>query len=389
MGVSTGLLLNLGLVGSGVRPYRLIVGGDDILNGTTAGPGGVPFDSIEWEYTSDAQPAQMRFDHWDLNRAFTMPGHAEVRLWDEVNDLDLFWGYLIARETRPIAPSGRVVSMRAIDASMLLDRNVVTRRKFEAGKTDQHIIMTLISQYYIGPALTVSGTYIRETNTNMPEMKFELTTLRSAIDQVCKAADSDGLGERFLYVDPQKRVQYWRAPFTDPAPFDITDGVPGAGEKNVSDLELVYDDSDIVTAVYVQGSTKLGSGWSWSTYGVVTYGWRAEFLDVPDSDTAAKLQAYGQAYLRGKDRPVRRGKFSITGTDGWKADQTVQITSTALGLTSEAFDIKHVTVSVLSGEPVFNHVVEFGARKPGKIRDRVGTRVKGSGDTIGSVIVVR
>lgn len=350
------------------KPYRLFVENDDVLTG--AGGFGVPIESLQWEHSGGNSPAVLSADFVDQLRAITIQGHADVRLWDNTAGTDLFSGLLMARAANVIAPSGRVTQMRAQDASLELDRNIVTGCSFPAGLSDRDIIQGLCGQFLKGTlsfnATDGVTTFIASTNAAMDAMTFEMQTLRSAIEQVAIAANEDGLGERFLYVDAQRRIRYRKAPTALTAPYAITDGVPGGGEKNVSDLQITDDDSAIITAVYVKGANALGSGWVANRAAAALYGWRADQLDAPDSNTARKALSYGNSFLSTRAYPIRRGTFSITGTTGWKADQLVTITSTSLGLSAVQFEIAHVTVNVVVGTPTFRHSIEFGRRIPGK-----------------------
>jgi hypothetical protein len=376
------LALGTGLVGTGVKPYRLFVNGEDILTGT----GGVPLDTLEWSHSGTSGPADLSAEHWDPPRAFTIAGHAEVRLWDQALDEDLFGGYLTGREFNPAFATGRVAKLRAIDYSIELDRNLVTKISYPAGLSDRAIVQGLLGNFLRG-TLVNSAAYIAETNTSMPAMEFEMQSLRAALEQVATLANGDGLGQRFVWVDPKYRAVRYARVRPSAAPYTITDGPAGGSDRAVTDLTMTEDDSAIVTAVYVNGSPDApqGSGWVIHNANVLRYGWRADTLNVPDSNTRAKRDAYGQSFLAARSTPIRRGTFSITGTTGWRADQAVTITSTALGMAAEVFDIKNVRVSVVSGTPTFRHDIDFGALRPGLFRSGAAVirRTAGEGSSIG------
>ena len=155
------------------EPFRLFVNDEDILG--NAPSGGVPLESLEWEYAGSNSPATMSFEHWDPPRAFSISGRARVRFWSLADD-DLFQGNLVGRESDPAFATGRTVGMRATDASVAaLDRNIVTRCSFPAGLTDKDIIQGLCGQFARGSDFTwldAEGAteYIGITNVAMPAM---------------------------------------------------------------------------------------------------------------------------------------------------------------------------------------------------------------------------
>jgi hypothetical protein len=338
-------------------PFRLFVAGEDIYAG---------LQSLEWEHAGSNGAAALRANHYDATEAFSLPGHGEVRYWDQANDVDLFGGYLMGRTASPIpsVTTGRMTQLVATDYSIELDRNLVTGISYPAGLSDQAIIQGLCGNFLKGTVSFFAAT-VAETNTSMPAMVFDMQSLRSALEQVATAANGDGLGERQVWVDASRRLRYRRTSATS-APYTITDGAESGSDKQPETMDLVNDDSAIITAVYIIGANAAGSGWVVNGANVQRYGWRGDTLNVPDSDTAAKRDAYGQSYLQLRSAPVRRGTFTITATDGWAADQNVTITNGTLGLSAESFLIKHVTVRVLPTATALVHTIEFGARKPGR-----------------------
>jgi hypothetical protein len=353
-------------------PFRLFVNDEDILTPQSGGSGGVPLESLEWEYSGGSSPAAMSFDHWDPPRAFSIAGHARVRFWSLADDTQ-FTGNLIARVSQPAFATGRIVQMRAVDLSLDLDRNVVERCSFPAGLSDQAIIQGLCGQFLVGSEVSFLGnvgatSYIDLIESTMPAMTFEMQSLRSALEQVAITANADENRPYTIYVDEVGRLNY-HATLTGPAaPYAIVEGVPAGGEANAIDLEYTNDDSNIINAVYVDGKNAAGSGWVTKGGSIAQYGWAAEVLSAPDSDTSTKKRIIGSSYISSRGAPIARGTFKTVGKTGWMPGQVVTITNTGVGLSAQTFEIKHVTVRAITGTPTYEHTIEFGARRPSASR---------------------
>jgi hypothetical protein len=203
--------------------------------------------------------------------------------------------------------------------------------------------------------------YVQATNVAMPAMTFGSQSIRSAIEQVGLAANGDAQGERHYYLDAYRNLHYLLTE-ANPAPKNINT-TPSGTEVAPSDLQITYDDSAIRTAVFVRGSTAAGTGWVIWSAGVAAYGWLADQLDVTDSDTFAKQQAYGWAYLVPRSQPVIRGTFSTDAVGGWLAGQTVLVTVASMGLAATPLLIYQVTRSQASGAYA-SYAVSFGAKPP-------------------------
>lgn len=351
-----------------VRTNILLVGGADLWNGGK-------LQSLEWEHVGSNGPASLRAFHYDATEAFSIAGHANVT--HLVSGVPQFQGVLMGRTAAPLGtPTGRTVQLVATDYSIELDRNLVEGIAYPAGLNDRAIVQGLCGNFLRGTvssnAVEGATTLIASTNVSMPAMTFEMQTLRSALEQVAITANGDGTGARELWVDASRRLRYRKTSATA-APYTITDGAEGGGAIQPDadpPLTLVDDDSAIVNAVFVQGANAAGSGWEVNGASVGLYGWRAEQISAPDSDTLAKRTLIGQSYLSTRGAPVRRGTFQKTGTTGWEADQNVTITNATLGLSAVAFLIKAVTTRVLPSATVLQHSIEFGARKPTALAPR-------------------
>jgi hypothetical protein len=350
------------LTSPGTVPFRLFVGGEDIMKRSDGS--GVSLDSLSIEYAGSGRSRDAPVQPRRPGQGRHPRGHAELRLWNQASDSDEFAGFLMGRTSRPdFGQVGRATGMIATDHSILLDRNMVTKAIYPSGLSDRTIIQGLLGNFCIG-WLRSSATKIASTNASMPAMAFQMLTLRAALDQVASVAAGDGQGDRTLYVDSIRAVNYFLTSAAA-APYVVTDNPVGGAQVAPQNLELVDDDSGIYTAVYIIGANGAGSGWELAPNAAISrYGWRATSLDVPDSNSAAKRSLYGQSYLVSHSIPIRRGTFYVVGTTGWAPGQVVTITNAALGLSSATFLIKHVTGVPVGGSPVWRHDIEFGARQP-------------------------
>lgn len=161
------------------KPFRLFINNEDVLKGSSGE--GVSIDSIEWESGGTGSPARLQFVHSDPAKVRTFTGGAEVRFWDQSNDTNLFGGYLVGRTSTPaFGQQGRATQLIATDYSLELDSNIVQPCRYPAGLTDQTIIQGLCGRFLKG-TLSFAAASVASTNTNMPAMKFELSTLRTAL----------------------------------------------------------------------------------------------------------------------------------------------------------------------------------------------------------------
>ena len=208
------------------KPYRLLVNGTDILTGPSGR--GVPVESLSIVDAGWNTPGTLSFLYEDPILAYAMPAGALVQFVDTSKVIPAWSGFLTQRTRVPaFGDQGIAVQCSAIDGSVLLDRNLVDRSiTYPAGLSDQAIFQGLIGEFGIG--MNAASPYIQMTNPSMPLMTFGDQTLRSAVEQLCAAAqDSMTVGtERHYYVDPGFYPHYF-AVESNTAPYQVTDNWNG------------------------------------------------------------------------------------------------------------------------------------------------------------------
>lgn len=332
------------------HPFGLFVNGSDVLRPVGTDLKGVPVDSIRITEGGDNSAGSMEFLFEDPAKAYSLPTAAEVIFWDFGQDVPLFGGYIVHRGLVPsLGQQGRSVQVTCTDYSPLLDAQLVPSFAQKAGASDRSLIQALVGNWG-GQLLALSGT-VDSTNASMPAMSFINLTLRQAIEKVADAAGTN----RVYWVDSLKRLYYTNASSLT-APFVISD-VSGTRASN---LTLEYEDV-ITNAVYVHGGNAAGSGWVRDAASMALVGRQyAAYLEQPDSDTAAKRNSYGAAYLGRVSAAIVRGSFD-SDADGWRPGQIVTITNAALGLTSATYQIVSVETTMLNGTGYRNYHIAFGA----------------------------
>ena len=356
-----------GIVSSTARPVSFWIADRECVE--NVGYGWVEQASVLLTESGATATGSASFVHRAGAGGWSPPGGAEVRVVDNTNARTLWGGHLTTRQRRPEqAGQGHYTYCSAVDYSAMLDTQLVAPPiAYAAGFSDQGLVQFLVGQY--GGKLRAPSDTVASTNASMPALRFADVTLRQALEQIATAA---GTG-RAYYVDSEHRVHYFNGNEGTTAPKAIDDN-PGVGEVNAEFLEVDFDDGAVVCSVYIRGANAAGSGWyrdssCLAAYGpLATNGSRREvFLDVPDSDSAAKRAAFGAAFLQTLRSPVTRGRFRYTGDETWRAGQTVTITNAALGITAQTYQIKQVDTRVLKGHPstraswVFAYEIAFGA----------------------------
>jgi hypothetical protein len=83
-------------------------------------------------------------------------------------------------------------------------------------------------------------------------------------------------------------------------------------------------------------------------------------LDAPNSNTAAKLNAIGTAFLKGEGANVVGGRATVMGYDGWRAMQTLTVDNASLGV-SGSYEIRQIDTTTGAGNGVNTYDIYFGA----------------------------
>jgi hypothetical protein len=335
------------------HPFGLFVNGMDVIRPHGTDLSGVPIESIRITEGGDNASGSLQFLFEDPLKAYSLPTAAEVIFWDFTADVPLFAGFLVGRELVPsFGQTARSVRVSCTDYSPLLDAQLLPEGALPAGISDLTMLQAILSSH--GGRLKGDPTTIANTNASMPALSFIGLTLRQAIEKVADAAGTN----RVYWVDSLSRLNYTSASSLV-APYVISDAPSGA-QRAANDLTLSYEDV-ITNAVYVRGGNTAGSGWVLDTDSIRDVGQKFEaYLDQPDSDTAAKRNLYGAAYLGRVKSAVVRGSFG-TDTNGWRPGQIVTITNAALGLTSATYQVVSVETEMLSGTGYRYSQIAFGA----------------------------
>jgi hypothetical protein len=347
-------ILGTALTTHAAHPFSLFIAGTDVIAPVGSTNKGVPIESITITEAGVNVAGEMSFTFEDAARAYSFGTMAEVVLWDEGQGIPLFGGFVVRRQKVPaLGNQGTAVRFTCTGYDPLLDQRVVPAFAVGAGWSDQAIIQALVGQF--GGPIRALGSTISNTNASMPPLAFTNVTLRQAIEQV---ADAAGVG-RVMWIDSLRRLWYTNASALV-APFGVSDN-PGSGQVAVENHELETEER-VVTSVYVVGANAAGSGWVRDTDAIRDIGYDFQaFLNVDTSDTAAKRNSLGAAYLGRVAAVVTRGSFEITGADGWRPGQIVTITDAALGLVAATYQIAGVTSTIEGGSGVRTYRVEYGA----------------------------
>jgi Concanavalin A-like lectin/glucanases superfamily len=133
------------------------------------------------------------------------------------------------------------------------------------------------------------------------------------------------------------------------------------------DLSWETDLNGAGTQVYIKGGTAAGTGFVYAKgYGSLVNP-QSFILDRPDSVTAATKAAIGAAFFARDAAPVAGGSATVTGFDGWRAGQTVQLydpqillSNLASSSTVTSAEIKQIDTVVNRGSGQVTYVLSLG-----------------------------
>jgi len=221
------------------------------------------------------------------------------------------------------------------------------------------------ANHWLSPDLT----HVTINVASLPAQKFRRVTLYRALDMVAAQADPSAA----WYLHQDSRLHFFTTE-TNAAPDNIDTDAPGAGEIAPHDLEIEYDSAPYVNTVWVEGATEDGSGYVYNHEAIAKAGGSifSTLIQAPDCTTATMRDAIGNMYLGRVYTAAMRGSFSASSPDdGWRAGQTLTITSAAQSLSAQSTRTVRVAMRLLSSDTTQRRYdVEFG-----RIRRRyVGTR---------------
>jgi hypothetical protein len=208
--------------------------------------------------------------------------------------------------------------------------------------------------------------YVLSVGGTLPTQRFELVSLRQAIEMTLAQASSTA----DYYVDMLGKLHVYTSETND-APKNIDADAPGAGEIAPENLRLEYDSNAYANRVYVQGANPTASGYFQDDAAIAAASGlvRTAVVQASDCTTAAMASSLGTMYLGRVKAAKPRGSFSTSSAkaDGWRGGQNVLITSAAHGLSAQSYRIARVTTRVtrpgVSLQRAYD--VEFGGARAG------------------------
>jgi hypothetical protein len=323
---------------------------------------GVPLDTITTSELGANGAGSMSFRYEDPRNLHGIPAASRVRFTQWISGVEepLFTGFITSRIQAPDqAERGYTLDITCTDLSLWLDYHVLPAYKVRAGQSDQVLIQAVIAQAMRNKDINTHSGFVTSTNSNMDAIDFSHMTLRAAIEAIQQMAGAD----RHYYVDFLGRFHYYQnVEAGTPAPFTITQTTPSPGGQRAStNIQIEYDDSQLISAVYITGGNKAGTGWVVDEGAVKRYGLRQMFYDAPHCKTAASKTNIGNHILYLHNVPIVRGQFEQTGNDtGWRVGQSVVITNTQMGLSAASYPIKQIDTMFNGGSGNRTRTIYFG-----------------------------
>lgn len=321
--MALGPVLAAALTDHSARTKSLTVGGLEMLNpvGTLGLRTGTLLDSVKVTEAMHGRVSSMSFTVDDPLVAITISEGMEVRFRDITNDVPIFLGFVetISSDTLGL---GRTLTVTAIGVEALLDWLVIPTLTIltgtDIGMAAQQAATSAVGVGY--PLRTTSaGTGGTSTQANpIAQGGFTLgltaydvvisgQTLRQALYALSAASDSEPYE---FTVDFYGGLRVKAQAFST-LTWDISDWVgltiDGTATPKIGQAwENTTDYSQAVHAVYVQGANAAGSGLVTDGTGIIG---RVEFLSDNTSDTAAKRDTIGDAYMAQR-QATARGKVT-------------------------------------------------------------------------------
>ena len=290
----------------------------------------------------------------------------EVALQDITNARKLFGGFVT--NARIYHGAGPVVyyALKAVSFDALLDRYTVPKwRSTTDGTTqtklilsDRAMVQSLFPAYGFG--ITANNTNVANTNADMPRIILTSVTTRDILQSIADAAAYPAVpAARRFYVDFNKNLHYYKGNEGTSAPYKIGNSL-WDGTYIIPDyIEYEKDVTDAAKSVYIKGGNKFGTGLVSNTQGGGRQYDRVDMIDVPESDSTRAKTDIAASYFNREGAPVTGGTFEVTGYDGWRANQTLHVKDTGLGLDTD-FQIREFQANPNMGSGVTTYRVSFG-----------------------------
>lgn len=174
---------------------------------------------------------------------------------------------------------------------------------------------------------------------------------------------------RSFWVDEIGQVHYGLTAGTA-APYAISDAPNGSTSIAAEELEVDFDESAVVNAVWAAtaATDPIYGAWVEDATSIATYGRRAGILVNELIVDATTAERYGRSYVAARKDPSVRGRFAVTNKHGWKAGQVLTITNTALGLSAATYEITQVETQYLTGTGKRRYRISFGSLPKSLVR---------------------
>jgi len=345
--------------------YALTIGGIDYTLWVDA-------TSIYWSESGTDTPSQFQCTVASGERSNkTLTGYDftgdTLTLQDLGNSRKLWSGY-VDDVTMTHGP-GPVVyySLTAVSWDALLDRYTIPKwRSTLDGTTNTKLILSdramvqrVIGVY--GYGLTANNTYVANTNADMPRISLTSVTTRDLLQAIADAAawPASPLARRF-YVDFDKNLHYYKNNEGTNAPYKIGNALYDGTYIIPDYIDYGKSIRDRAKGVYIKGSNKYGTGLEMNTSTSVGPFDRMDLIDVPESDSTRARKDIATAYFNREGAAVVGGTFTITGYDGWRANQTVTVRDSAFGINT-TFQIREIQAVPNMGNGVTTYTIAYGA----------------------------
>jgi hypothetical protein len=335
----------------GPSPLTLWVGGLDITGLTD-------LSSYVVVESGCRQPGQLNCTVLDSTISLGLAPKALTQLWDNNDGRFVFTGYLNPAQLDTLG-NGRSFQLTCDDLGEILDLSLVPSESRPA-ETLYARMVYLLSTY--GPLMPQIWTYIVNPGPSLPACLLENTTLRGAIEMTCSLA-----GTGWYYWSDGAGLLHVTNSTADTAPFALDTRTPAGGEVNPEEpFTITRDSKSLVNAYYMRGANAAGSGWVTNSGSITAYGRREAYYDAPNATTWAMAQAVGNALLDTNAWPSLQGQVHITGANGWKPGQILDIRYAAHFdiWTDTYFRINLVTRYYFAGGNTKAYDIQFGGLIP-------------------------
>lgn len=220
---------------------------------------------LSYSLSSEASVGSLSFTIEDPSATTYLNLGAPVELIDNRtgSEVILWGGNLVEAVIAPAQSNrGRLISCTATAYDAWLEWRVVTRWRSTTDtqklinrlSTDRQMVQALITRF--GAGLQAPDATVSATNTNMPNVAVIGMTLRDSLQAIAEAATTTSdTPTRYFYVDPSKRLHWYKETENLVAPYFVTDDIYTRRIKGVSSCVAFWRMTEIsgTTATDVDG----------------------------------------------------------------------------------------------------------------------------------------